>query len=160
AAAHGDEHLFDRYVELHQTADTPQDRNRYLYALAEFPHPALARRIAELTLTGDIRSQDAPFVVSRLLYNRRLLGEGWRLVRDNWDQMVATYPPVIFHHVLDYLYAMSEPGWASDATAFLEGREYPLSDQYLPRRLEELRIHRDLRARDGGRVARFLRTHQ
>ncbi len=156
AAAHGDEATFEEMVRRYEKADTPQDKNRLLFALAEFPGSELASRSVAMTLDGTIRSQDGPYFVSRLLYNRRLRPPAWNLITESWDRMIATYPPVSFYHVLDYLYALSEPDKAHAVETFLEGRSFPQSDQALPRRLEELRIHRALRKRESERLSRYL----
>ena len=74
----------------------------------------------------------------------------------DWDEMLDTYPPVSFNHVLDYIPAFSEPDLAHSIEAFLDGKTYPHSDQFLPRRLEELRIHRGLREREGERLSTYL----
>lgn len=155
-ASHGDEKTFDEFVDRYESAATPQERNRFLFALAEFPSPDLAARSVAMTLDGTIRSQDGPYFVSRLLYNRKLHPPAWNLVTENWEQMLATYPPVSFNHVLDYMPALSEPDLAHAIEAFLDGQTFPHSDQFLARRLEELAVHRALRQRESGRLAEYL----
>ena len=50
-------------LERFRSATTPQEEQRYLYALAAFrPRPLVEQTLAK-TINGEIRTQDAPFVV-------------------------------------------------------------------------------------------------
>ena len=69
-AAGGGEGEFTEYLDLYRSAATPQDEQRYLYALGDFDHPALVRRALDLALSDEVRAQSAPFLIGRALSNR------------------------------------------------------------------------------------------
>src|SRR5262249_41488205 len=58
-AAAGGEPEYTEFRERFKSARTPQEEQRYLYALAGFRSPELLSRTLEMTLNGEIRSQDA-----------------------------------------------------------------------------------------------------
>ena len=62
-------------------ARTPQEEQRYLYALAGFRQPELVGQTLEKTINGEIRSQDAPFVVRALLVSVYGRGLAWDFVK-------------------------------------------------------------------------------
>ena len=63
----------------------PEDRYRFLYALASFTEPALVRRTMELALGPDVRSQDAKLVIARELRNEAARDLAWDVLRERWD---------------------------------------------------------------------------
>jgi hypothetical protein len=63
----GDEAEYDDFRERFRHARSPQEEQRYLYALAAFRQPALVTQTLQHTVDGEIRSQDAPYVVRAVL---------------------------------------------------------------------------------------------
>ncbi len=61
----GDEARYAEFEQRFRTARTPQEEQRYLLALAGFRRPELIDRTLARTLDGDVRTQDAPFVLRR-----------------------------------------------------------------------------------------------
>ena len=59
----GDQARYEAFLERFRAAATPQEEQRYLYALAGFQQPALVEQTLARTINGEIRTQDAPFVV-------------------------------------------------------------------------------------------------
>ncbi|MES4784826.1 MAG: hypothetical protein C4294_02275, partial [Nitrospiraceae bacterium] len=63
----GDAARYQEYVQRFKAAPTPQEERRYLYALPLFRPPALIEKTLAKSLNGEIRTQDAPFIVRMLL---------------------------------------------------------------------------------------------
>jgi puromycin-sensitive aminopeptidase len=87
----GSEDEWERYAERFRTTDSPQESLRYLYALAGFPSVALAERTLAMTV-GEIRTQNAPFVIFHLLTNRHVQTVAWEFVKREWDQLCERSP--------------------------------------------------------------------
>ena len=69
-AATGTDADYDRFVDAYRNAVTPQEQLRYLYALAEFPERAHMERTTELAFGPDVKTQNAPFLLTRAIANR------------------------------------------------------------------------------------------
>ena len=70
---------------------TPQDEQRHLHALAQFPD--VERALATFDLAMDeVRSQDAPYVVADLLRNRVAGPAVWGRATEEWDRLLARFP--------------------------------------------------------------------
>jgi len=63
----GDAARYEEFLTRFHKASTPQEERRYLFSLAAFRIPELLERTLAKTLTDEIRTQDAPFLVSSLL---------------------------------------------------------------------------------------------
>ncbi|MEK7299784.1 MAG: M1 family metallopeptidase, partial [Nitrospirota bacterium] len=57
----GNEVRYNEFSDHSRTATTPQEERRYLFALAAFQTSALLARTLARTISGEMRTQDAPF---------------------------------------------------------------------------------------------------
>ena len=69
-AATGGPEDFDVFLDRFHGEATPQEELRYLYALADFDDPALMDRLTAMSLTDEVRTQNAPYLLARAMGNR------------------------------------------------------------------------------------------
>ena len=89
--AGGGEEAFGVVLERYRHPETPQEETRYLMALGGFEHPALAERAFDLAVT-EVRTQNGPFLVDRLLANRASGAATWERIERNWESLVTRFP--------------------------------------------------------------------
>ncbi len=65
----GDQDRYNEFEKMFGGATSPQDQDRYMYALATFRDEKLLQRTLAKTLNGEIKSQSAPFVVRSVMLN-------------------------------------------------------------------------------------------
>ncbi len=159
-AAHGSAGDYDQVWERSRTSASPQEATRYLYALARFPDDHLARRTLASTLTDDVRSQNAPFVVGRLLANRDAGATAWAFVEDSWDAMLRRFPDNAIPTMLGGVTALSTPALADRVDAFLAEHPVPQGARTIEQHRERLRVNVALRAREAGPVAEWLAARE
>lgn len=136
----GDEARYHEFVEHSQTAATPQEERRYLFALAGFQSPVLLARTLARTINGEVRTQDAPFVVSAVMgsvYGREL---GWDFVKANWDQMDRLFPKQGLRRMCGGIVGLATPELERDVRDFFRARNIDLGGKTLEQYLEQLRI--------------------
>ncbi len=75
---------FERFIQRFKTAATPEDRDRYLLALADFAKPDLARKLLEFSLSEAVRSQDVWKPIRYLLANPTAQEESWNFIKAQW----------------------------------------------------------------------------
>ncbi|MFM8382798.1 MAG: ERAP1-like C-terminal domain-containing protein, partial [Actinomycetota bacterium] len=91
-ASTGGETEFNRFVDKFKTADSPQDQMRALYALADFQSADLIERACEFAFSGEVKTQNAPFLLNRLIANREFGPVAWRVVRQRWTEANEKFP--------------------------------------------------------------------
>jgi puromycin-sensitive aminopeptidase len=69
----------------------PMEEKRYLDSLSRVGNPDLAVETCELCLS-EIRTQDAPYLLRKLLMNRLVGPEVWEFVAGHWDKLLEMYP--------------------------------------------------------------------
>jgi puromycin-sensitive aminopeptidase len=154
-AWHGTDDDFDRFVERFENAATPQDKVRFLYSLAAFPHERQADEVFRMMLAGRIRSQDAPGLIATMLTNRRVNAAVWAKLKRRWDEVHEIVPEAIAKNLHRGLRALTHPESADDVRQWFAQHEtsHPKS---LAQRLELLSVYEGFRGREQGGIAEKL----
>ena len=74
---------YEEFVRSYRSARTPQEEQRYLYALVLFRDPGLVGRTLAMTLSGEVRTQDAPLLLRGLLVGVHSRERAWGFFKDN-----------------------------------------------------------------------------
>jgi puromycin-sensitive aminopeptidase len=152
----GQEARYQEYVQRFKHAATPQEERRYLYSLALFQPRELLSETLMKSINGEIRTQDAPFIVRMVMtsvYGREL---GWGFVKKEWDTMDRLYPKNGLRRMCEGITGLVTPELERDVRRFFEERKIDLGGKTLEQYLEQLHIGVTLRERDGESVKRYL----
>ncbi len=136
----GDEARYEEFVRQWRKAATPQEERRYLFSLAAFRNPALLERTLAKTLTDEVRTQDAPFLVSSLLHNVYIREKAWEFVKANWERMDRQFPKSGLRRMCGGLVGLSTPELERDVRQFFATRKIDLGGKSLEQYLEQLHI--------------------
>ncbi len=152
----GDRARYEQFATRFRSASTPQEEQRHLYALAGFRQPELLEQTLARTVDGDIRTQDAPFVVRSLLlsvYGREL---AWTFVKANWDVMDRLYPKHGLRRMAEGVTGLTTRELEQDVHRFFTERKIDLGGKTLAQYLEQLRVAVLFREREGAALAGHL----
>jgi puromycin-sensitive aminopeptidase len=154
----GDQARYEEFTERFRTASTPQEERRYLFSLAGFRQEALLERTLTRTLTGETRTQDAPFLISSVMGNVHGRELAWAFVKDNWDQMDRLFPKQGLRRMCGGIAALATPELERDVRAFFASRTIDLGGKTLDQYLEQLRIAVNMQQRDKRQLVAYLHT--
>ncbi|MDF0675863.1 MAG: M1 family metallopeptidase [Nitrospira sp.] len=152
----GDEARYDEFLELYRTASTPQEERRYLFSLASFRPKELLKRTLARTINGEIRTQDAPFIVGALLtnvYGREL---AWEFVKANWEHMDRLFPKQGLRRMCGGIVGLTTPDLEQDVREFFTSRKIDLGGKTLEQYFEQLRVAVSFREREGRTIRAAL----
>ena len=158
-AAAGGPREYDDFLARFKSARTPQEEQRYLYALAGFRQPDLVRRTLELTINGEVRSQDAPFLMRALLVGVYSRGLAWDYLREHWQTMARQYPGSAYRRMYDGVTGLVSPEWERQVRAFFADNNIVLGGKTLDQYLEQLRIAVRFQEREAAALAPYLAKH-
>ena len=145
----GDESRYEEFSERYRTAHTPQEERRYLFSLAAFQPPALLGHTLARTINGEIRTQDAPFIVGALMSNVYGREQAWEFVKTNWDQMDRLFPKQGLRRMCSGITGLATPELEQDVRAFFASHKIDLGGKTLEQYLEQLRVAVSFREREG-----------
>ncbi len=146
-AASGDQADFDAFLDRYRHPANPQEEVRYLYALAGFEDPSLSQRAFDLALT-EVRSQNAPFLISLLLANRSCGATIWRRVEEHWDELSEAFPANILPRMIDGVRLLCrDPSLASEISDFLGSHPVKSGQRTVDQTVERLSINTEFASR-------------
>jgi len=152
----GDVARYEEFLQRFRAAVTPQEERRYLYSLAAFQPEPLLQHTLTRTINGEIRTQDAPFIVRSLLvsvYGRAL---AWPFVKTNWDTMDRLFPKQGLRRMCEGVIGLATPEWERDVHRFFDERKIELGGKTLAQYLEQLRVAVMFRARATAELRLYL----
>ncbi|WHZ23595.1 MAG: Membrane alanine aminopeptidase N [Nitrospira sp.] len=152
----GNQARYDEFFDRFRKATTPQEERRYLFSLAAFRKPELLERTLTKTLTDEIRTQDAPFLVSALLHNVYIREQAWEFVKGNWERMDRLFPKSGLRRMCGGIVGLSTPELEQDVRAFFASRKIDLGGKTLEQYLEQLHVAVLFRERDRGAIRDVL----
>ena len=148
-AAHGDEAWFERFVERYRAGGTPQEELRYIYALTRFTDPELQDRLLEM-LVGEVRTQNAPYVLGMSLANPVIGTRAWEFMRDRWSDLVERFPDNSISRMVGGVRGIWDPVAAADVLDFFAVPRVPHSERPIAQHMEMVRTHQATRSRELG----------
>ena len=145
---------YEHFVERFRHGATPQEQLRHLYALAEFGDEALMQRTCDFAFSGEVKTQNAPFLLGRCIANRDHGTLAWRRVRERWADAMATFPSNTIVRMVDGVKLLNRPEQEADVQGFFAEHDIPQSAKTLQQVLERQRVNVAL-ASQGGSTSGF-----
>jgi puromycin-sensitive aminopeptidase len=152
----GGEDEYEAFLDRFQHPSTPQEEVRYLFGLARFRDPDLLLRTLELCLSGEVRTQNAPYVIEAILAHRVAGPLAWAFVEDRWDEINERFPDNSIPRMLEGLAAQADADLAARARAFLDTHPVRQGDKSVAQTLERMDVNAAFRAREAAGLPGLL----
>jgi puromycin-sensitive aminopeptidase len=152
----GENQRYEEFTGRFRAAQTPQEENRYLHALPVFRPLPLVEQTLTRTLNGEIRTQDAPFILRSLLMSVHGRELAWSFLKTNWEVINRHFPPVGVRRMMEGIVGLATPELERDVLQFVSARQIDLGGKALSQYLEQLRISVNLRDREGKALSKYL----
>jgi puromycin-sensitive aminopeptidase len=138
SATHGDIALHERLLAAFRTASNPQERERLLFSLARFRDAECLRRTLELGLSGEVRTQDAPYLLREAITNRSNGVTAWRFVVERWDDVLARFPHNSLSRMISGIRVVRDRAMATEIEAFLDDHPLPTGEMQVRQHIERM----------------------
>jgi len=149
AARRNDPALFAELRARLAAPKTPEQKSLMLRALAEFSEPSLHDQYLSMTLSSEIRPQDAWMPYAWLLSNPATRERSWSFVKSNWKALSAKVGPRGGTRVIGAAGGLVSKEWKDEVGAFfrLPDNEIEMARKTLDQTLESIDL--GLRFKDG-----------
>jgi puromycin-sensitive aminopeptidase len=137
-AATGDAATFADFRRRAAEGTTPQERLRFLGALADFPGEAEIGALLEATLTDEVRSQDAPFVLRRSLTNRERAPQAWAFVAQRFADLSNRLPSNTVARMLEGVRTFGDASLAREVEGFVAEHPVPQAARLVTQHIERM----------------------
>ena len=147
---------YEEFTTRFKTAKTPQEETRYLFALAAFQSADLFARTLQLTINGEVRTQNAPYLMRSLLLNTELREQAWNFMKTHWDEMCRQYPDNSIGRMCEGILSLVTPALESDVIDFFATHPVKQAAKTLQQHLEKLHIAVAGKERDAANIVAYL----
>ena len=136
----GDVSDYEKFYAKFKTAQTPQEEQRYLFALAAFRHHDLIDRTLQLTIDGEVRTQNAPYLMRSLLLSKEARGRSWLFMKQHWEEMLRQYPDNSIPRMCEGIVGLVSQELEADARDFFTRHPVKQGAKQIDQHLERLTI--------------------
>ena len=131
---------YEKFHAKFKNAQTPQEETRYLFALAVFRHQDLIDRTLQMTVSGEVRTQNAPYLMRSLLLNKEAREKAWLFMKARWEEMLRQYPDNSIPRMCDGIIGLVTPELESDVKDFFARHPVKQGAKQIEQHIERLRI--------------------
>jgi puromycin-sensitive aminopeptidase len=157
-AATGDAEDYEWFLGRFRDPSTPQDRIRMLYALAEFDDADLMQRTCEMAFSDEVKSQDAPFLITRAIANKYHGDIAWAAAQMNWAYANEKFPGNTIVRMVSSVTTLNTPAHEAQIGAFFTEHPIPQAVKTLEQVLERQKINVALRSREADTLKSALQS--
>jgi puromycin-sensitive aminopeptidase len=131
---------YDKFYSRFKNAQTPQEETRYLFALGGFRQPDLIDRTLQMTINGEVRTQNAPYLMRGILLNKDARGKAWSFMKAHWEEMLRRYPDNSIPRMCEGIVGLATPELEADVRDFFARHPVKQGAKQMEQHLERLRI--------------------
>ncbi len=144
------------FYRQYRAARTPQDELRFLAALGGVTDPRLVDRTLVLYLSTEVRTQDAPWLLARMLASRFAQAATWAALEARWDELLAKYPANAATNLMHPIRNIIDENLAARINRWLEAHPVPQAARPLAQAREMQAVHQAFARRIRGRLPDLL----
>ena len=131
---------YEKFYSRFKNAQTPQEETRYLFALGAFRQPDLIDRTLQMTLNGEVRTQNAPYLLRGVLLNKDAREMTWSFMKQHWNEMLAKYPDNSIPRMCEGIIGLATPELEADLRRFFSQHPVKQGAKQMEQHLERLHI--------------------
>jgi puromycin-sensitive aminopeptidase len=147
---------YAEYRAASKAASTPQEEQRYQFALASFRQPELIEQTLRMTLNGEVRTQNAPYLMRALLMNTEGREQAWAFMKEHWEEMLRQYPDNSIPRMCEGITALVTPTLETDTRAFFATHPVKQGAKTIEQHLEKLRVAVACKQREAANIESYL----
>jgi puromycin-sensitive aminopeptidase len=131
---------YEKFYGKFKTAQTPQEETRYLFALANFRLAHLVDRTLNLTLNGEVRTQNSPYLMRGILLNKSAREKAWAFMKARWNDMLRQYPDNSIPRMCEGIVGLVSPSLETETREFFAAHPVKQGAKQIEQHLERLRV--------------------
>jgi puromycin-sensitive aminopeptidase len=152
----GDAARYQQFKKHFKSAHTPQEEQRYLFSLANFSDMSLLRQTMEMTLNGEVRTQNSPYLLHSLLANHTSRVEAWEYIKSNWETIVGKFPDSALPRMCEAINGLLDR--QKEVEDFFQQHKVRLGGKLIDQHLERLGVAVAFRQREGAKLEASLKA--
>ena len=117
----------------------PQEETRYLCP-GGFSRTGAIEHTLELTLNGEVRTQNSPYLMRGILLNREARVVAWAFMKSHWDEMLRQYPDNSIPRMCEGIIGLVAAELETEVTEFFAKHPVKQGAKQIEQHRERLRV--------------------
>jgi puromycin-sensitive aminopeptidase len=148
----GDEKRFEEFLKEYKEATSPQEEDRYMYSLAVFRDAKLLSRTLEKSINGEVRTQNAPYLLRSVMMNTEGRDVAWKFAKDNWDKILSVFPDNSITRMCEGITALISDDLLKETKEFFAKNEVKQGKKIIEQHQEKQAVAVAMKAREAARL--------
>jgi puromycin-sensitive aminopeptidase len=141
-----------------KSSKNPEDEKRFLTTLASFNKPDLIAKTLNLSLSPEVRGQDATGVLGTMLARKESQEQAWSFTKAQWSGIVKRFPEMGLRHIPASCSTFYTRKAEQDLRAFFAAHKVPYASARVARTLESVHINVLFQERDAAKVRAWVKA--
>jgi puromycin-sensitive aminopeptidase len=107
----------------------------------------LIDRTLDLTINGEVRTQNAPYLMRGILLNTQARERAWAFMKSHWQEMLRQYPDNAIPRMCEGIIGLVTPELEADVREFFAKHPVKQGAKQMEQHLERLRVAVESRKR-------------
>jgi aminopeptidase N/puromycin-sensitive aminopeptidase len=159
AAVHGDSEFYDKLIAAMKNPKSPEEYYMYFSTLPQFSDPKLLERTLDYAISPDVRSQDAPQLVTGVLGNPAGQKLAWDFIRQHWPEIEKAGGPFASAEVVDATSGFCDVGMRDQVTEFFTAHKVAAAERTYKQSIERINNCVDFKTQQQSQLASWLGQH-
>ena len=156
AALNGDQALYDRITADLKAAKTPEAYFTDISALRHFSDPKLVEKTLEFAISPQMRSQDAPYLISGVMRDPATEKQAWVFVQAHWGSIENLGGAFAGGIIVQGTGSFCDPVMRDEVQAFFTSHPAPAAERSLKQSIEQINYCVDMKTHQGPQLASWL----
>ncbi len=152
----GDDARYREFKQKYKSARIPQEEQRYLYSLAGFRRLPLLRETMEMTINGEVRTQNAPYLLQSLMMNTTCRDEAWEFMKRNWETLAKKFPDAALPRMCEGVVGLLKH--EDEVKTFFAAHKLKIGEKTIDQHLERLSVAVAFKKREGAKLTSDLKS--
>jgi hypothetical protein len=156
AAVNGDAALFDELQKTYETSSNSDEQEGALYRLAYFKDPKLETRALDYAVSGKVRNQDSPHLLTVPFRSADTRELAWQYIQTNWDHVTSQLTKWSASALVGATGNFCDAQSRDQITAFFAAHKVVSSERELKRSVDQINDCIEFRANQEGKLKEWL----
>src|ERR1700757_2060898 len=153
AALKGGPDFYDKVLVAMRNSKSPEEYYTYFFTLPHFGDPKLLQRTLDLSISTEVRSQDALQLVSGVLQNPDGQDVGWDFVRKHWSELEKAGGPFASAEIVRATSGFCSPELRDQVTEFFNAHKVAAAERTYKQSIERINSCIDLKPQQERQLA-------
>jgi len=159
SAKNGDQAFYDKVMANLRAAKTPEEYFNAIFALSHFSDPRFIEQTLDFTLSPQMRSQDAPYLISGVMRNPAAQKQAWNFVQAHWEAIEKLGGAFAGGTIVQAAGSFCDDEMRDQVQAFFTAHPAPAAERSLKQTSERIKYCVDMKTQQGAQLASWLPHH-